>query len=81
MKPDERPSGAKLLFTDAEVAARVLNEGRHRIITRAFGVQSRESSFSSLLITLIAIGAVARGVQSARAKVREVQSSPTLGTR
>jgi hypothetical protein len=39
----------------------------------------RESSFSSLLITLIAIGAVARGVQSAGAKVREVQSSPTLG--
>jgi hypothetical protein len=74
VKPDQHVSGARLLFTDAEVAARVLNEMRHRAITRVFGVQSREDSFTSLLITMIAIGAVAEGVQGAGAKVREVQS-------
>jgi hypothetical protein len=60
VKPDQHVSGgARLLFTDAEVAARVLNEMRHRSITRVFGVQSREDSSTSLLITMIA-GAVVR---------------------
>jgi hypothetical protein len=79
VEPDNHPSGAKLLFTDAEVAGRVLNEFRHRIIARTLGIQSRESSFSSLLITMIAIGAAAQGIQGAGTKVRKVQSSPTLG--
>jgi hypothetical protein len=79
VEPDNHPSGAKLLFTDAEVADRVLNEFRHRIIARTLGIQSRESSFSSLLITMIAIGAAAQGIQGAGTKVRKVQSSPTLG--
>ncbi len=79
MGPDNQPSGAELLFTDAQVAGRVVNEFRHRAIERTVGIQSRESAFSSWLITMIALGAVARGIQGAGAKAREVQSSPSLG--
>jgi hypothetical protein len=77
--PDNQLSGAKLLLTDAEVACRVLNEFRHRFVERTLGIQTRESSFSSVLITMIALGAVAQGIQGAGAKAREVQSSPSLG--
>jgi hypothetical protein len=77
--PDNQLSGVNLLLTDAEVAGRVLNEFRHRFIERTLGIQSRESSFSSVLITMIALGAVAQGIQGAGAKAREVQSSPSLG--
>jgi hypothetical protein len=77
--PDNKLSGANLLFTDAQVAGRVLNEFRHRTIARTLGIQSRESSASSWLITMIALGAVAQGIQGAGARAREVQSSPSLG--
>jgi hypothetical protein len=77
--PDNRIGGAELLFTDAQVAGRVLNEFRHRAIARTLGIQSQESSFSSWLITMIALGAVAQGIQGAGARAREVQSSPSLG--
>jgi hypothetical protein len=77
--PDDQLSGAKLLLTDAEVAGRVINEFRHRFIERTLGIQTRESSFSSVLITMIALGAVAQGIHGAGARVREVQSSPSLG--
>ena len=79
MGPDNRIGGAELLFTDAQVAGRVLNEFRHRAIARTLGIQSQESSFSSWLITMIALGAVAQGIQGAGARAREVQSSPSLG--
>ena len=79
MRPDNQLSGARLFLTDAEVAGRVLNEFRHRFIERTLGIQTRESSLSSVLITMIALGAVAQGIQGAGAKVREVQSSPSLG--
>jgi hypothetical protein len=79
VRPDNRIGGAELLFTDAQVAGRVLNEFRHRAIARTLGIRSRESSFSSWLITMIALGAVAQGIQGAGAKAREVQSSPSLG--
>jgi len=79
MASDNHLSGAELLFTDAQVAGRVANEFRHRFIERTLGIQSRESSFSSLLITMIAVGAFAQGLQGAGAKVREAQPSPSLG--
>jgi hypothetical protein len=77
--PDDQLSGAKLLLTDAEVAGRVINEFRHRFIERTLGIQTRESSFSSVLITMIALGAVAQDIHGAGARVREVHSSPSLG--
>jgi hypothetical protein len=52
---DVHSSGARLLVGDGILALLLLNEARHRIIARAFGVLSNDSN----LVTVSAIAAVA----------------------
>ena len=78
--PPHRPehlSGARLFVGDAVIAFRLLNEARHRILSRVFGMPREHSN----LMTLFVIGAFVRELQRAAAapgtQVRKARSSPT----
>jgi len=62
---------------DVMIAFHLLNEVRHRIMSRVFGIPREHSN----LMTLFAIGAFARALQRAAAapgtQVRKARSSPT----
>jgi hypothetical protein len=70
-------SSARLFVGDAVVAFRLLNEARHRILSRVFGLTREHSN----LISLFVIGAFVRGLERAAAapgtQVRKVRSGPT----
>jgi hypothetical protein len=79
--PPRRPehlSSARLFVGDAVVALRLLNEARHRIVSRALGMPREHSN----LMTLVVIGAFVRALQRAAAapgtQVRKARSSPTV---
>jgi hypothetical protein len=71
-------SPERLLVGDLIILFRLLNQVRHRALARAFGV----SAEGSTVVTLIAIGAVARAVHrvlaAPRTQVRKARSSPTF---
>lgn len=73
----EGVSETRRFFGDAIIAIRVLNETLQRAVTRLYGVPRDSSS----LVTLIAVGAVARALQSIaaapRTQARKLRSSPT----
>jgi len=78
--PRHRPehlSSARLFVGDAVIALRLLNETRHRIMSRLFGMPRDHSN----LITLFVLGASVRALQRAAAapgtQVRKARSSPT----
>jgi hypothetical protein len=73
----ERLSGVRLFAGDSVIAFSLLNEARHRIVSRAFG-SSREHSN---IMTLFVLAAFARWVKRAAAapgtQVGKARSSPT----
>lgn len=78
--PPRRPehlSSARLFVGDSVIAFRLLNEARHRIMSRVFGLPREHSN----LITLFVIAAFVRALQRAAGapgtQVRNARSSPT----
>jgi len=78
--PRHRPehlSSARLFVGDAVVAFRLLNEARHRVMSRVFGMPRDQSN----LMTVFVLGASVRALQRAAAapgtQVRKARSSPT----
>jgi hypothetical protein len=73
----EHLSSARLFVGDTAIAFRLLNEARHRIMSRMFGMPREHSN----LMTLFVIAAVVRALQRAAAtpgtQVRKARSSPT----
>ena len=73
----EHPSSARLFVGDAVIAFRLLNEARHRVVSRVFGMPREHSN----LMTLFVLGASVRALQRAAAapgtQVRKARSSPT----
>ena len=73
----ERLSGVRLFAGDSVVAFRLLNEARHRIVSRVSGMSREDSN----LMTLFVFAALVRGVNRAAAapgkQVRKARSSPT----
>jgi len=73
----ERLTGVRLFVGDSVIAFRLLNEARHRIMSRTFGMPREHSN----LITLFVLAAFVRGLKRAAAapgnQVRKARSSPT----
>lgn len=68
------PGPARLLFGDSIIAFLLLNDARHRIVARVFGVSREDSN----LVTTAAIGSVANGLQGGAARVRGARVRPTV---
>ncbi|MBV9002296.1 MAG: hypothetical protein JO304_24790 [Solirubrobacterales bacterium] len=73
----ERLSGVRLFVGDSVIAFRLLNEARHRIMSRVSGMSREHSN----LMTLFVLAALVRGLNRAAAApgkhVRRARSSPT----
>jgi hypothetical protein len=73
----ERLTGVRLVIGDSVVAFYLLNEVRHRIMSRVFGMPREHSN----LMTLFVLAAFGRGLKRAAAapgnQVRKARSSPT----
>lgn len=61
---DQHPGAGRLFFSDASVVLLLVNDGRRRILTRLTGL-SGLSSGESLVVTLLAAGAVAKAIADA----------------
>jgi hypothetical protein len=68
MNGDKNLGAARLLFGDAIIAFLLLNEVRHRIVARVFGVSREDSN----VVTIIAVGSLAEGLHGSAARVRAV---------
>ena len=80
--PLEHISSARLLWGDAMIASKLLNEARHRFIAGVFGVTRGESKLNdSNIVTLLAFAAFASALRHAagapRQQVHKARSSPT----
>ncbi len=62
---------ARLFFGDAAIVFMLLNDARHRTVTRVFGVSRDDSN----LVTVLAIGSAAVAVQGTAARVRAIRPS------
>jgi len=69
------PSPRPLLVGDAIVVLLLLNEARRRIVARVFGV----SGGSSIAVSVVVIGLVAKALHASLARVRRVLVRPSLG--
>jgi hypothetical protein len=65
---------ARAFFGDAAIVLLVLNDIRHRIVTRVFGVSRDDSN----LVTVLAVGSAAVAVHSTAARVRRIRRYPSL---
>jgi hypothetical protein len=66
--------GATLLFSDLRVAFLLLDEARCAVISRLFGIPKDQS----LLVSIIAIGALAQAAHEKATKVLRVEAGPTF---
>lgn len=64
---------ARLFFGDAAIVFMLLNDVRHRTVTRVFGVSRDDSN----LVTVLAIGSAAVAVQGTAARVRAIRRYPS----
>jgi hypothetical protein len=64
---------ARLFFGDAAIVVMLLNDVRHRTVTRVFGVSRDDSN----LVTVLAIGSAAVAVQGTAARVRALPRHPS----
>jgi hypothetical protein len=64
----------RLLFGDAIIAFLLLNEARHRVVTRVFGVPREDSNH----MTVIAVGSLAEGVHGGAARVLGAAAVPSV---
>jgi hypothetical protein len=62
---------ARLFFGDAAIVFMLLNNARHRTVTRVFGVSRDDSN----LVTVLVIGSAAVAVHGTAARVRAIRPS------
>jgi hypothetical protein len=67
------PGPARLLVGDAGIAFLLLNEARHRIVGRVFGVSRKDSN----VVTAVTVGLMAGGLATGAARVRSVRMRPS----
>jgi hypothetical protein len=70
-------SSARLFVGDAMIAFQVLNEIRHRVVTRSVGVPREHSNLVTLFVIAAIGGALRRTAAAPRTQVRNLRSSPT----
>ena len=73
----EHLSSARLFVGDAEIAFRLLNEARHRIMTRVFGMPREHSNLMTLFVMAASVRALQRAAAAPGTQVRKARSSPT----
>ena len=64
---------ARLFFGEAAIGFMLLNEARHRTVTRVFGVSREDSN----LVTVLAIGSAAVAVHGTAARVGAMRPHPS----
>jgi hypothetical protein len=67
----------RLFVGDSVLAFRLLNEARHRIMSRAFGTPREHSNLMALFVTAAFVRGLQRGVAAPGTQVRKARSSPT----
>jgi hypothetical protein len=78
--PPHRPehlSSARLFAGDAAIAFRLLNEARHRIMSRVFGMPREHSNLMTLFVIAAFVRALQRAAATPGTQVRKARSSPT----
>ncbi len=78
--PPRRPehlSSARLFVGDGVVAFRLLNEARHRIMSRVFGMPTEHSNLMTLFVIAAFVRALQRAAAAPGTQVRKARSSPT----
>ena len=64
---------ASLFFGDAGIVLLLLNDARHRIVGRVFGVSRADSN----LVTVFAVGSAAAALHGTAARVRSIRRYPS----
>jgi hypothetical protein len=78
--PPRRPehlSSARLFVGDGVIAFRLLNESRHRIMSRVFGMPREHSNLMTLFVIAAFVRALQRAAAAPGTQVRKARSSPT----
>ena len=78
--PARRPehlSSARLFEGDTVIAFRLLNEARHRIMSRVFGMPREHSNLMTLFVIAAFVRALQRAAATPGTQVRKARSSPT----
>ena len=73
----EHLSSARLFVGDAVIAFRLLNEARHRIMSRVFGMPREHSNLMTLFVIAAFVRALQRAAAAPGTQVRKARSSPT----
>jgi hypothetical protein len=78
--PPRRPEhlgSARLFAGDTVIAFRLLNEARHRIMYRVFGMPREHSNVMTLFVLAASVRALQRAAATPGTQVRKARSSPT----
>jgi hypothetical protein len=78
--PPHRPehlSSARLFAGDTVIASRLLNEARHRIMSRVFGMPREQSNLMALFVIAAFVRALQRAAAAPGTQVHKARSSPT----
>jgi hypothetical protein len=70
---NSNPGFARLFFGDAGIVLLLLNNARHRLVARLYGVSRDDSN----LVTVVAIGSAAVAVHGTAARVRSIRRYPS----
>ena len=73
----EHMSSARLFVGDVMIALQLLNEIRHRVVTRWFGIPREQSNLVTLFVIAAIGGALRRAAAAPGTQVRKARSSPT----
>ena len=73
MSANNNPGFARLFFGDAGIVLLLLNNARHRLVARVYGVSRDDSN----LVTVVAIGSAAVAVHGTAARVRRMRLYPS----
>jgi hypothetical protein len=74
MIANSNPGFARRFFGDAGIAFALLNNERHRIVARTFGVSRDDSN----LVTVLAIGSAAVAIHGTVSRVRRIRLFPSV---
>ena len=72
----EHLSSARLFAGDAVIAFRLLNEARHRIMSRVFGMPREHSNVMTFFVIAASVRALQRAAAAPGTQVRKARSSP-----
>ncbi len=73
----EHLSSGRLFVGDTVVASRLVNEARHRIMYRVFGMPREHSNLMTLFVIAAFVRALQRAAAAPGTQVRKARSSPT----